>query len=57
MAITLQLGNAEDHAVKGSCQINECNFDYVAVMDGHGTGKNSKACISLMRSIDFDLVT
>jgi hypothetical protein len=56
MALTLQLGCGQDHVVKGSCQYDNCEFDYIAAMDGHGTGANSNACISLMHKIDFDIV-
>lgn len=56
MAHTLQIGSAQDHVVKGSCKFNDNEYDYVGAMDGHGTGINSNACISLIRTIDFDIV-
>ena len=56
MAHTLQFGDAQDHVVKGSCIIHDIEYDYIGAMDGHGTGINTNACITLMRSIDFDRV-
>ena len=56
MAFTLQLGSGQDHVVKGSCTIYDCEYDYIAAMDGHGTGSNSNACISLMHKLDFDSI-
>ena len=56
MALTLQLGNAQDHTVNGSYTVNDTEYDYVVAMDGHGTGVNSNACISLIRGMDFDIV-
>ena len=56
MAITLQLGSAQDYTAKGSYQIDDVEYDYVAAMDGHGTGANSNACISLIRGMDFNMV-
>jgi len=56
MAITRQLGNGQDHVVKGSFQKEQYVYDYVAAMDGHGIGANANSCISLMRAIDFNIV-
>ena len=56
MAITLQLGNAQDYVVKGSFQKDNEEYDYVAAMDGHGTGYNRDSCISLLRNLDFTVV-
>uniref|UniRef100_A0A6C0B9T2 PPM-type phosphatase domain-containing protein n=1 Tax=viral metagenome TaxID=1070528 RepID=A0A6C0B9T2_9ZZZZ len=56
MAITRQLGNAQDHVVKGSFQQDNEEYDYVAAMDGHGTGYNRDSCISLLRNLDFTIV-
>ena len=53
MAITRQLGNAQDYVVKGSFQKDNEEYDYVAAMDGHGTGYNRDSCISLLRNLDF----
>jgi serine/threonine protein phosphatase PrpC len=56
MAITRQLGNAQDYVVKGSFQKDNEEYDYVAAMDGHGTGYNRDSCISLLRNLDFTIV-
>lgn len=56
MAVTLQLGDGQDHTITGRCVINGEDYEYVSAMDGHGTGHTKNACISLMRTIDFDMV-
>ena len=56
MAITRQLGNAQDHVVKGSFQKDNDEYDYIAAMDGHGTGYNRDSCIGLLRGLDFTVV-
>jgi len=53
MAITRQLGSGQDYVVNGSfCKDND-EYDYVAAMDGHGTGYNRHSCIALLRGLDF----
>jgi len=56
MAITRQLGSAQDHVVKGSFRKDNEDYDYVAAMDGHGTGYNRDSCIGLLRGLDFTVV-
>jgi serine/threonine protein phosphatase PrpC len=56
MAITRQLGNAQDYVVKGSFQKDNEEYDYVCAMDGHGTGYNLDSCISILRALDFTIV-
>jgi hypothetical protein len=46
MAITLQLGQQQDLAVKGKVG----KMDYVGVLDGHGRSK----CIDILRGFNFD---
>jgi len=56
MAITRQLGSAQDHVVKGSFKKDNEDYDYIAAMDGHGTGYNRDSCISILRALDFVIV-
>ena len=56
MAITRQLGSGQDHVVKGLFQKDQHDYEYIAAMDGHGTGANANSCISLMRALDFNIV-
>jgi serine/threonine protein phosphatase PrpC len=50
MALMRQLGSGQDYAVKGTVG----DVDYIAVMDGHGTGRNANKCIDLLRSYNFE---
>ena len=56
MAITRQFITAQDHVVKGSFQKDNEEYDYIAAMDGHGTGYNRDSCIGLLRGLDFTIV-
>jgi hypothetical protein len=56
MAITRHLGSGQDHVVKGSFQTEYTDYDYIAAMDGHGTGSNANSCISLLRALDFNTI-
>lgn len=57
MAITRQLGSAQDHVVKGTFQKDNEDYEYVGAMDGHGTGYNRESCINILRDLDFTIVT
>ena len=41
MALMRQLGSGQDYAVKGTVG----DVDYIAVMDGHGTGRNANSVL------------
>jgi len=56
MAITRQLGDVQDHVVKGSFTINNDEYDYISAMDGHGNSYTKDVCITLLRNMDFDIV-
>jgi serine/threonine protein phosphatase PrpC len=56
MAITRQIGNAQDHVVKGSFLKDNEEYEYVGAMDGHGNGYNCDSCIGLLRNLDFTVV-
>jgi serine/threonine protein phosphatase PrpC len=42
--------------VKGSFKKDNEDYEYVAAMDGHGTGYNQDSCIGLLRNLNFNVV-